>query len=89
MLTQFCKDNSIAALSVFGSYAQNTATDASDVDLLVKFDRPIGLLELIDLQMRLESLLDKKVDLITENELSPYLKDQILSTSEKIYDKAS
>ncbi len=49
---------------IFGSYADNRETDKSDIDLLVEFERPIGL-EFVDLCDYLEDLLNNKVDVLT------------------------
>jgi hypothetical protein len=51
-------------IGLFGSYALNMNTKGSDVDLIVDFDKPIGL-EFVDLGDYLEKLFDRKVDLIT------------------------
>lgn len=54
----------VSKIGLFGSYARATARKASDVDLLIEFDRPIGL-KFIDLAEYLETLLGVKVDLLT------------------------
>ena len=70
----------VAGLALFGSAARDQATEISDVDLLVEFDRPVGLFGLSRLKQRLEQVLGvKKVDLITREGLHPALKDRILS----------
>ena len=53
------------------------ATDHSDVDLLVEFDRPIGLLHLIGTEQYLEKLLKVKVDLVLKRAVLPELDDEI------------
>lgn len=68
----------IKSLRLFGSVARDEANPDSDIDLLVEFDRPIGLFEFIGLQQYLESLLGCKVDLGTPRSLKPYLKDEVL-----------
>ena len=50
----------------------------SDVDLLVEFDRPVGLFGLFALQDRLEELLGCKVDLGTPRSLKPRLRETVL-----------
>lgn len=51
----------------------------SDVDVLVEFDdRPIGLFEFIDLKEYLEEILDRPVDLVTEDGLKRQLREGIL-----------
>jgi len=70
----------VKSLALFGSAARGDATDSSDVDLLVEFDRPVGLLGLIALKHRLEDLLQvEKVDLLTRDGLHPALKERILA----------
>jgi len=69
---------SIAALFLFGSVARDEARPDSDVDLLVEFDKPVGLFLFIELQQDLEKLLGCKVDLGTKRSLKTRIKDQVL-----------
>ncbi len=55
---------------IFGSYAKNMATDSSDVDIVIAKGRLKTLFELSGLQMDLIEMLDKNVDLITEESLN-------------------
>ena len=55
----------VRSLSVFGSVARDEAKDNSDVDLLVEFDRPTGYFGLVRLQLFLQDLLGRGVDLGT------------------------
>lgn len=57
-------------LAIFGSYARNQQTDQSDIDILVEFEKPIGI-EFIDLAHDLENMLDEKVDLVSKSGLKP------------------
>ena len=68
----------VKSIAIFGSTARNEATPDSDVDILVEFERPIGLFELSRLQFHLESILARDVDLTTPGGLIPQLRDQIL-----------
>ena len=68
----------VKSIGIFGSYARDEQSTESDIDLLVEFSRPVGL-EFIDLKDYLESLFKKPIDLVTENALKPYMKDEILS----------
>ena len=68
----------IESIAVFGSYARNEANENSDVDLLVKFNGKIGW-EINLLASELESLLGKKVDLVSSDGIrKPYWKEHIL-----------
>ena len=51
---------------------------ASDVDLLVEFDRPVGYFGLFALQDHLESLLGCKVDLGTPGSLKPRIRERMM-----------
>jgi uncharacterized protein len=68
----------VKSLALFGSVARDEARPESDVDLLVEFDRPVGLFAFISLQQFLENLLGSKVDLGTLRSLKPRLKDSVL-----------
>jgi predicted nucleotidyltransferase len=68
----------VARLSLFGSFARDEGRHDSDVDLLVEFNRPIGLFEFAGLQRRLSEVLGHRVDLVTPAALKPQLRDKIL-----------
>jgi len=54
----------VKRIGMFGSYAKDKPTKASDIDLVVEFERPIGF-KFIELGEYLEHLLGKRVDLFT------------------------
>jgi predicted nucleotidyltransferase len=54
----------IKRIGLFGSYAKDKATEKSDVDIIAEFDRPIGF-RFTEFTEHLESLLGKKVDVLT------------------------
>lgn len=54
----------VKRIGVFGSYAGDTQLPESDIDLIVEFEKPIGLL-FMDLIESLENLFEKKVDILT------------------------
>ena len=69
----------VKSLAVFGSVARGEATERSDVDILVEFNRPIGLFEFIRLKYCLENLIGYKIDLVTPDALRPAMRKTILS----------
>ncbi len=71
------KQLGVASLAVFGSVARDEAAEDSDVDVLVEFDQPVGLFELVRLRLRLEEILDRPVDLVTLDALRPSMREQI------------
>lgn len=73
----------VRSLALFGSVARDEATQASDVDLLVDFDRPVGLFGLFALHDYLETILGCPVDLGTPDSLKPRLREKVLA--ERVY----
>ncbi len=70
----------VVSLAVFGSVARNESTQKSDIDLLVDFDRNVGLFHLFEIQHRLEEIIGvPKVDLIQKGAIHPALRERILS----------
>ena len=74
---------------LFGSSARNEAGKDSDIDILVELDyrNPIGM-KFFSYQPELEQLLNKKVDLITSDGLSKYVKPFIDKDKILIYERA-
>lgn len=73
------REHGVKSLALFGSTARDEATAASDLDLLVEFDRPTGLLGLFNLQEYLEDLLGCPVDLGTPASLKPRIRQQVMA----------
>lgn len=78
-LIEICKRNDIVFLSVFGSFARGESTAQSDVDFLVRFSRRKSLLDLVRIEREFSEALGRKVGLLTENSVSPYLRERIKS----------
>ena len=71
-------------LRIFGSVAKGTSTPDSDIDFLVDLKQNRSLLDLGGLLMDLQSLLDCKVDIVTEKGLHWYLKEDILKEAKPL-----
>jgi len=75
---ELAKRFGVKSLLLFGSVARDEATTASDVDLLVEFNRPVGYFGLFALQDYLEKLLGCPVDLGTPDSLKPYIRERVM-----------
>jgi predicted nucleotidyltransferase len=64
---------------VFGSFARGEARPTSDIDVLVDMEPGRSLLDLVGLEQDLCGLFDRRVDVITEGGISPYLRDRIFA----------
>ncbi len=69
----------VASLAVFGSVARDEAGPDSDVDLLVKFARPVGLFRFLEVKEYLEEILGRPVYLATPDALKRQFRDEILA----------
>jgi uncharacterized protein len=78
-----CQKYSVKKLSMFGSYAKNTNTQNSDIDLLVEFEEgvEVGYLNLVSLEDELTELFKRKVDLHTSSEISKYFRGDVVKES--------
>lgn len=88
IISDYFKGKPVQKAFLFGSYARGKARKDSDIDLLVELDysKPIGL-EFIQMQLDLEGLLDQKVDLVSANGLSKYIRPFVDAEKVIIYDK--
>lgn len=85
-LIDICRKNDVAMIGVFGSMARGEAAEQSDIDLLVKFSKKKSLLALVKLERELSNEFGRKVDLLTEAAISPYLRKEIKSEVKVLYE---
>jgi len=75
-----CSQFGVTSLALFGSTARDTASDSSDVDVLVDFDGPASSKRYFGVQFYLEDLFGCPVDLVTEKalraELRPFIEKE-------------
>lgn len=86
-IRDFCHEHGIRRMALFGSVLRDDFSPESDVDVLVEFepDVRIGYIGLADLELELEDLLGRTVDLNTERSLHERFRDQALAEAEVIY----
>lgn len=88
-LAEICRRHDVVRLRVFGSASRGEEGPESDVDLLVDFSEAKGFFELLRLERELEAFFGRRVDLLTERGLSPYLREPILASTSVIFDAAA
>jgi len=71
-------------IRIFGSAVRGTARSDSDIDFLVDLDPDRSLFDLGGLLMELQQLLGREVDVVTEQGLHWYIRDQILAEAKKL-----
>lgn len=72
------KEAGVTRSSLFGSYVRGEEGDSSDIDILVEFPKGKSLFDFIGLELKLEDVLRKKVDLVTYKGLKPHVKKDVL-----------
>ena len=82
-IIRILKKNKIKRAGIFGSYARGEQKENSDIDILVEPSKGMGF-KFAGLEIQLAKALNRKVDLVSYNGISPYLKDRILSQEIKI-----
>ena len=87
-IAEFCKQNCIRRLSLFGSVLRDDFGSDSDIDFLVEFERGKvpGLIRLSRMERELSEILGgRKVDLRTPEDLSKYFREEVLARAEVQY----
>jgi len=79
-------ENDIKKATLFGSYAKNSATDNSDIDLVI--DTEITGFRFFGLRGEMENLVNKDIDLIASFEIIPEsrIDDEVRNTGVVIYE---
>jgi len=85
-LAEFCRQNGVRRLAIFGSALRDDFGLGSDVDVLIEFEpgRTPGL-SFFWMQEELSRLFDRTVDLHTPASLSRYFRSQVLAEAEDQY----
>jgi len=87
-IAEFCRRHGIRRLAVFGSALREDFGPDSDIDLLVEFerDRIPTLFDIAGMEQELSALFGgRKVDLRTPEDLSRYIRQQVLAEAEVQY----
>src|SRR3989344_4862740 len=74
------KKNKVSRAGIFGSYSKGEQKKNSDIDIAVEInDKNMSLLGFIELKLKLEDVLGKKVDLVEYSVIKPLIKNRILN----------
>ena len=68
----------VKEIGIFGSFVRGEQGADSDLDILVEFEKPIGLVKFLKLENKLSELFGVRVELVTKKALKPYIGKRIL-----------
>ena len=90
LIANYFKTQPVLKAWLFGSYARGEEKPWSDMDILVQYDRnqPIGLLKIASMQVDLEDLLGREVDLVEDGTLRPWAVESVNNDKKLIYERA-
>ena len=89
-IQRFCIGQPIKKAWLFGSCSRGEETKDSDIDILVEYDRQnsrISLMKIADIMLKLEDLLDRKVDMVEEKCLLPFAQKSVERDKFLIYER--
>lgn len=67
----------VKEIGLFGSFSDDSYSEDSDIDIIVELERPIGW-KFFTLEIYLEKIFGRKIDLVTKSALKEQIKDRIL-----------
>lgn len=81
----------VSQIAVFGSYARGEETEQSDIDLLIQLkppeERPPLGLKWFSLETELSQIMNRPVELVSNEGLSPYIRPYIENEQVIIYEE--
>jgi hypothetical protein len=90
IIANYFKTQPVLKAWLFGSFARGEEKPWSDLDILVQYDRSqsIGLLKIAGMQLDLEDLLGREVDLVENGTLRPWAIESVNREKQLIYERA-
>lgn len=90
IIANYFKTQPVLKAWLFGSFARGEEKPWSDLDILVQYDRSqsIGLLKIAGMQLDLEDLLGREVDLVENGTLRPWATESVNREKQLIYERA-
>lgn len=93
-ISSFCERHSIVRLGFFGSVLTDEFSEASDVDVIVDFQKgvPVTYFDVAEASGELEAMIGHAVDVVTfrsiESSHNPFIRNSILESVEIYYENA-
>jgi hypothetical protein len=76
-IVDYLRAKGATKVAVFGSYVRNEETPDSDIDVLVDFNREIGLMEFVRIERELSEFINIRVDLVMDGSINPLIQKYV------------
>ena len=88
-IAEFCNKHAIRRLSLFGSVLRDDFHEESDIDVLIRFepDKRLTIGDLIDAEIELSDLVNRKVDLVQTEHLNEHIRDNVIGSAQVLYER--
>ncbi|KYC46116.1 MAG: Nucleotidyltransferase domain protein [Candidatus Methanofastidiosum methylothiophilum] len=86
-LVSFLTKHGARKIGLFGSVSRGEERPDSDIDILIEFNGDPSLLDVVVIEQEASKLIGKKIDLVTEDALSPYIKDKVMKEVVMLYEE--
>lgn len=83
-IIRILKDSGVKKAGIFGSYAKGEQKKNSDIDILIELPKGMSLFDVVNVELKMEDALNKKIDLLTYGAIHKLLKDRILNEEIRI-----
>ena len=87
LLKKYFADKPVESVSIFGSFSTQEENEFSDIDIIIKPQKPLGLFTLGKYISELEDITKRKIDLATENSLTASFREKIKNDLKLLYVK--
>jgi|SRR3989344_1523509 len=84
-ITSILRQNDVEFAGLFGSFARGDERPDSDVDILIRYGKEKSLLDLIGLEQELAAVLQRKVDVVTEDAVNKYIRPYVMKDLHVLY----
>ena len=85
-ISPILKSYGVTYAGIFGSVSRGEDSPDSDVDILVRLGKPMGMFSYMNLIGAIEEILGRKVDMVTEQSLNKYVKPHVMPELKTIYE---
>ena len=87
IITPIARSYGVKRIYLFGSYAKGSATEDSDIDLLIEKGKPMSLLKLSGMRQSVEEALAHPVDLVSTSGIEDEFYQEIVGTEILLYEE--